>query len=219
MKQLFDAITAGDIGAVTSLLDSDPKLVDSKNDRGMNAFTVAKYNRKEDIARLLLDRGAKMDVHAAAMVGEETRLRELIAADKTCIAAFSHDGWTPLHLAAFFGHTVCAKILIDAGAQVNERSINSMNNMPLHAAASGRKAETVRLLLENGAAVNAKQHGGWTALHAAAQNGDTTIAHLLIGAGADVKARADNNQNALDLALTKGQQEMVYILENYGAAG
>ena len=219
MKQLFDAIKAGDAAAVTALLDSDHAAVDARDDKGVNAFTFAKYNRQEDIARLLLDRGAKIDAHAAAMTGDENRLRHLIAADKSCMAAFSHDGWTPLHLAAFFGQTACAKLLIESGAEVNARSTNAMKNMPLHAAAAGRKTDLVMLLVENGAAVNAQQHGGWTALHAAAQSGDNTIAHLLIGAGADLKLRADNQQSALDLAITKGHQDMVDILENYGAAG
>jgi ankyrin repeat protein len=217
MKQLFDAIKAGDAAAVQSLIDAQPALVDATDDNGLNAFTVAKYNRKDDIARLLLHRGAQLDIHSAAMTGDEARIRTLLAADASLAKALSHDGWTPLHLAAFFGHTGAAKALIDNGAPVNERSTNGMANLPLHAAAAGRKVDMVVLLIEHDAAVNARQHGGWTALHAAAQNGDANIVHVLIGAGADVQARADNNQSALDLAMLKGNQEMVDILEHYGA--
>jgi ankyrin repeat protein len=67
--------------------------------------------------------------------------------------------------------------------------------------------------------VNARQHGGWTALHAAAQSGEVQMAELLIAAGADVQAPADNQQRPWDLALTKGDQPMVDMLEHYGAAG
>lgn len=217
MTQFFDAIKAGDLAAVTTLLNQSPELVDAKDDKGLNAFTVAKYNRKDDIARLLLERGAKLDIHSAAMTGDEARLQALLAEDKSHASAFSHDGWTPLHLAAFFGHTSCAKALIDAGAPVNERGKNQMSNLPIHAAAAGRKVDMIILLIESGASVNARQHGGWTALHAAAQNGDANIVHVLIGGGADLTARADNNQTALDLAMLKGNQEMVDILEHYGA--
>jgi len=217
MKQFFDAIAAGDAGAVQTLLDAQPALVDARDEKGLNAFTVAKYNRKDDIARLLLERGAQLDIHSAAMTGDHARVKTLVAADPALVKTFSHDGWTPLHLAAFFGHVDAAKALIEAGAPVNERGTNQMANLPLHAAAAGRKVDMVVLLIENGANVNARQHGGWTALHAAAQNGDASIAHVLIGTGADLKARAENNQNALDLAILKGNQEMVDILEHYGA--
>lgn len=217
MKQLFDAIKAGDTAAVSAMLDAQPELVNTTGEDGMSAFIVAKYNRKDDIAKLLLDRGATLDIFAASMSGSEARLHEILASQPAAVNEFSKDGWTPLHLAAFFGHESCARTLIAAGAPVNERGRNQMQNMPLHAAAAGRKVDVVIALLEGGAAVNARQHGGWTALHAAAQNGDISIGHVLIGGGADVKARADNNQTALDLAILKGNQDMVDMLEHYGA--
>jgi ankyrin repeat protein len=217
MKQLFDAIQAGDAAAVRSLLDGAPELVNATDDRGIPAFTAAKYNRKDEIAQLLLDRGAKLDIFAASMTGDNGRVRELLGANAEVVRSLSHDGWTALHLASFFGHAECANSLIEAGADVTARSTNPMQNMPLHAAAAGRKIDVVRLLLEKGAPVNAQQHGGWTALHAAAQNGDTEMAEVLIGAGANVTVRADNQQGAWDLAVLKGHQAMVDILENFGA--
>lgn len=217
MKQLFDAIKAGDTAAVAGLLDATPELVNAKDDAGLSAFTVAKYSRREEIAQLLERRGAQLDIFMAAMVGRPDRIHELLEADAKLVSAFSHDGWTALHLASFFGHDKCAELLIGNGAGVDTRSSNQMNNMPLHAAAAGRHIEVARLLLENGAPVNARQHGGWTPLHAAAQNGDTSMAELLIGAGADVKSRADNNQTPLDLALIKGNQDMADVLGNFGA--
>ena len=124
--------------------------------------------------------------------------------DPALIAAHSTDGWTPLHLAAFFGHKELAIRLLERGAEVDARSANAMKNTPLHAATAGRKTELVKLLLDEGADTNARQEGGWTALHAAAQNGDREIVEMLVAHGADLKARADNNQSALDLALTEG---------------
>jgi ankyrin repeat protein len=219
MKELFAAIQAGDTPGVGALLLESPGAVNARNDSGVSAFLFAKYNGKGDIAQLLVDRGAALDVFDVAAAGDAVRLRRMIASDAALAQSFSADGWTPLHLAAFFGHPECAAALLDAGAKVNERSTNAMHNMPIHAAAAGRRTELVRLLIERGAYVNARQHGGWSALHAAAQNGDVTMAQLLIAAGADVPARADNQQTALDLALGRGHQEMVEVLEHYGAAG
>ncbi len=218
MKQLFEAIRAGDTAAVQALVDQNPELARATDESGVPALTLAVYHRKPEIVSLLENGGATADIFSAAMLGRPDLLREILAASPDSVNSFSPDGWTPLHLAAFFGQRECVELLLNAGAKLNERSSNAMQNMPLHAAAPGRHADIVRILLERGAWVNARQHGGWTALHAAAQNGDTALAELLIAAGADVKARADNNQNALDLALTKGHQQMVDMLEHYGAS-
>lgn len=217
MKELFQAIRAGDAAMVKTLLDGNPQLIAAIDDSGLPALTVAIYHHQSDVAALLESRGAPVDVFAAAMSGRAQQVRDAITASPDTINSFSADGWTPLHLAAFFGCRECVEILLNAGAKVNERSTNTMQNMPLHAAAAGRHADIVRLLLERGAWVNARQHGGWTALHSAAQNGDAELAELLIAGGADVKARADNQQTPLDLAMTKGHQHMVEVLEHYGA--
>jgi ankyrin repeat protein len=178
MKELFEAIRAGDQARVKEIVAADPSLA----------------------------------VFAAAIQGDIEQLKNL-----PTTALFSPDGWTPLHLAAFFGQTEAARVLLDQGAEVNARSTNAMENMPLHAAAAGHHIEVVKLLIDRGAPVNARQHGGWTPLHSAAQVGDLEMAKALVAAGADVNARAENNQSPLDLALTKAQQAMVDYLESNGA--
>lgn len=182
MKELFEAIRAGDSSRVAALVEADPSLA----------------------------------IFAAAIQGDADQLETMLAANRSLVTALSTDGWTPLHLAAFFGKMDAARLLLNKGAEVNGRSTNPMRNMPLHAAAAGRHTALAKLLLDHGASPNARQHGGWTPLHAAAQNGDIEMAQTLVAAGADVTARADNNQNAVDLALTKAQQAMVEYLEANG---
>lgn len=183
MKDLFEAIRAGDHARVEEIVAADPSLA----------------------------------IFAAAIQGDTGQLNDLLTANRSLVSAFSTDGWTPLHLAAFFGKTEAVRLLLNKGAQVNVKSTNQMENMPLHAASSGRHVEVAKLLIDHGAPVNARQHGGWAPLHAAAQNGDLELAKILIAAGADINVRAENNQMPLDLALTKGQQAMVDYLESNGA--
>jgi ankyrin repeat protein len=183
MKELFEAVRAGDLARVAALVEADPALA----------------------------------IFAASILGETQQLEELLAANRSLVTSLSSDGWTPLHLAAFFGRKEAVQALLNKGAEVNARSTNPMQNMPLHAAAAGRHAEVATLLLSRGATANARQHGGWTPLHAAAQNGDMEMAKALLYGGADVRSRADNHQTPLDLALTKGQQAMVDFLEANGA--
>jgi uncharacterized protein len=216
MKEFFDAIKAGDLPQVTSLLDGNPALANAE-DNGQKAIFTAMYFGKPEVAKLLEARGAELDIFSASMMGNVAKLEQLLAGDKSLVAQVSHDGWTPLHLAAFFDAEPAVKLLLNHGASVSARATNQMRNMPIHAAAARRSAATVKILIEHGAQVNAQQHGGWMPLHAAAQNGDLLTTALLVDAGADVNARADNNQRPLDLALTKGHQNIVDYLESKGA--
>jgi uncharacterized protein len=219
-KEFFDAIRAGDQESVSGMLAVDAGLLSAKDENGLGAFTAAKYAGRNDLAAMLLEKGVELDIFAACMAGAEQRVVELASAQRELATNYSHDGWTPLHLACFFGHPAIAEYLLNHGADVSARSKNAMQNTPLHAAAAaGRSLEVVRVLIQHGADVNARQHGGWTALHAASQSGNVEMARLLIASGADVKARADNSQNAMDLALTKGHQAVVNLLDEYATGG
>src|SRR5258707_263387 len=114
-KEFFDAIRAGDLPGVTRMLEADAGLLNAVDENGLVAFTVARYSRQDAIAKMLLEKGATLDVCAAAMAGVEDRLVALLAEDRKRTGAYSHDGWTPLHLAAFFGHKGCAEILLAQG--------------------------------------------------------------------------------------------------------
>ena len=214
-RQFFEAIRSGDRDTVVALLSADATLLAAKDEKGLGAFTAAKYSGRNEVAAMLLEKGVKLDVFAACIAGAKEQALELIRENPELVNSYSHDGWTPLHLACFFGQPAVAEALIAQGADVRARSQNPTKNTPLHAAAAGRNGETVRALLEHGAGVNARQEGGWTALHAASQNGDVEMVRLLIAGGADVQIRADNQQNALDLALGKGHQAVVELLDVY----
>jgi ankyrin repeat protein len=183
MKEIFEAVRAGDLSRVATLVEADPSLA----------------------------------IFAAAILGETAKIDELVSGNRSLTSALSDDGWTPLHLAAFFGKEDAARLLLNKGAVVNARSTNALQNTPLHAAAAGKHGTLVKLLIDHGASVNATQHGGWTAMHAAAQTGDIEMARALVAGGADVLVRAENNQTPLDLALTGGKQAMVEFLESNGA--
>ncbi|HTA71889.1 MAG TPA: ankyrin repeat domain-containing protein [Bryobacteraceae bacterium] len=217
-KDFFDAIRAGDRERLTEMIAADEALLRAKDENGIGPFIAAKYSGRNDIAELLLQKGVELDIFAACMAGALQRVAELAREEPALIKSYSQDGWTPLHLACFFNQPAIAEALILEGADVQARSRNAMKNAPLHAAAAGRSRESVRILIEHGADVNAKQEAGWTALHAASQNGDIEMVRLLIAGGAHVHARAENNQNALDLAMTKGHQAVVDILDVYAAS-
>jgi ankyrin repeat protein len=217
MKDLFDAIRAGDLAAVQKLVTDDPARASQRDSTGVSAYIFARYQRQNAIAAWLLAQGLETDIFEATVAGDRARVDELLNKDRSLVRALTKDGWTPLHLAAFFGQQDVAEALIARGADVNTRSLNELRNLPLHAAAAGRSNGVIGVLLGHGADVNARQQGGWTALHAGAQSGDVEMVTALLDAGAEVNARADNSQNPMDLAMTRGHQNIVEILEKRGA--
>jgi uncharacterized protein len=217
LQTFHEDVKRGNLDAVRTALTGDPALLDARNEAGQSAFVLAKYYGQQPTADYLLSLNPKLDVFTACIAGLETAALREIDIDRSLLEAHSNDGWTPLHLAAFFGHLNLAKELLERGANVDALSTNAMRNTPLHAAVAGGKISTTRVLIEHGGNVNARQHGGWTALQGAAQAGNRELVELLIASGADLHARADNNQSALDLALMKGRQDIAAMLEELGA--
>ncbi|MEP7367694.1 MAG: ankyrin repeat domain-containing protein [Acidobacteriota bacterium] len=212
-EQLLDAARAGDIAALETLLATHPETLDHRNHMGQSAVLLAQYHRKPEAVHFLLSHSPDLTLHEACATGIQARAETLLHEVPRMIDAHSPDGFTPLALACFFGHVELAKWLINRGANLDLAAKNQMQVAPLHAAVAGKKLEIVRALVEGGADVNARQHGGFTALHAAAQEGDEALTRYLLEKGADRNARADNNQSAVDLALLRGHAGVVAILE------
>lgn len=184
MQELFDAIAAGDAARVRELVSADATLAGCRDEEGVSARMRARYHGQSEIVGILVDSGPELDVFEAAALGAEERLDELLAHDRSLVGARSADGFTPLHFAAFFGHSEAARLLVERGADVGAVAHNPMQVQPLHSAAAAGCREVVELLLEHGADPNAEQQGGHVALDAARQNGDDEIAELLLAHGA-----------------------------------
>ena len=217
VKSFHEQVKRGDLAGVESALAGDPALLNATNESGQSAFLLAKYYRQEAIAKHLLGLEPSLDIFNLCVAGRTRAALQQLDRDPALLESHSSDGWTPLHLAAFFGHPDLAAALLDRGAKIDARSTNAMTNTPLHAAVAGGNSALVDLLATRGADVNARQEGGWTALQAAAQNGNREMVEVLLARGADIQARAANNQSALDLALSKGHQEIAALLEELGA--
>jgi ankyrin repeat protein len=211
-KQLFDAIHAGDVETLGRLLAGEPALANARNDGGMAPLMMATYFGRRDVADLLIERGAEVDIFVASALGLPDRVEQILRVDQGAIESYSPDGWTPLHLASHFGHAEVVSLLLEQGASVTARSKNDLANMPLHAALAGGHRPVAELLLAHGADVNATQHGGFTPLHAAAENGDPEMVRLLLAQGADSAARADDGRSAIDFANEAGHSELQILL-------
>ena len=209
--RLFEAIQKGNAREVSKLLEEDRALVDAKKS-GVSALLTAVYHRHPEIARIFVEHGAMLDVFEASALGDVERLRELLAEDSSRANAFAPDGFTPLGLAAFFGHSEAVRLLLENGADPNLASANAQRVAPLHSAVAGGKVEIVRMLLARGADVHARQDLGFTALHGAAVGGGEEMIRLLLDQGADPAARNVAGKTPADLARERADKRASEIL-------
>lgn len=200
MTDVFQAVATGDTDAVSDLLRVDRSCARACNDDGITIVLWALYVGQPALAKVLAHAKRDLDVFETAALGETDRLGALLDTETRLACARNVDGYTPLHLAAFFGWPTAAQRLLTAGADADEVAQNSTAVVPLHSAVAGRHPDVVRVLLDAGAQVDARQQGGWTPLHAAAQNADAQSIELLLAAGADPDAVNDAGHTPIDLA-------------------
>ena len=127
-------------------------------------------------ARRLLERGANVhardrngfgSLHLAALHGDNDLVELLLDRHAYIGKSGINTGWTPLHLA--ISHAKTAKHLLDRGACVDEKDPNG--DTALQESARRHFHETVEILLQHGAKIQAKDRQGWTVLDLAL--GDT----------------------------------------------
>jgi hypothetical protein len=94
--EAFVAQAHGDLDAVRSQLEEQPALLNAAWDWGggdwETGLGAAAHMGRRDIALFLLERGARMDVFAAAMLGEVEVVRAVLAAQPSARDALGPHG-------------------------------------------------------------------------------------------------------------------------------
>lgn len=119
------------------------------------------------------------------------------------------------------GDTERCRKLLDEGAPVNARGFvrpsgYDENETPLHKAVSNGHTECARLLISNGADVNARRARDWTPLLVAAYDSNTELCRLLLDNGADPNI-GNEVWTPLKLACQRANTELVELLLERGA--
>lgn len=179
---LMAAARAGSMNAVRVLLVNGADVNAKEGFRGQTALMWAVEQKHADAARILIEHGA--DIHARSDVWSQL---ENTAGNANASGDFemAHGGSTPLLFAARTGDLGTARVLLDAGANVNDTAAAGTSALVV-AAHSGHGA-LAAYLLERGADPNAAA-AGYTALHAAVLRGDLGLVKALLGHGADPNA-------------------------------
>ena len=212
VTQLFDAVRKGDATQVRALMAAEPKLAESRNKDGATPALWAAYTRHAELAPVVL--GAREpDFFEACALGRRDLAAQLLQRDSMLLDGYSGDGFTGLGLSVFFGHHEIAGILVEAGADVNRPSRNSIRVSPLHSAVESGSIPLLDLLLSHGATPDAVEFLEATPLHSAAARGSREMVRKLLAAGADRKRKTKDGKTAADLARQYGHAELAAELE------
>ncbi|HFJ9316942.1 hypothetical protein CN324_09330 [Bacillus anthracis] len=149
----------------------------------------------------------------AVISGNKEKVVGFIKTNPSAVNEFSEDGWTLLHLAAYFGQKEIASFLLESSADIHIRAKNENENTPLQAAIANKQSELVAFLIEKGSEVNVMQSGGWTGLHEAALLGNEEIIMLLLENGANKTIKKNDGKTAYDIALEKGHNHLLHYLQ------
>ncbi len=222
MSDLMEAAKAGDRERVRELLRDSaasrasaslPEAGSAKAaEGGESALMAALYRGHREIAGEIADAqvaaGTPLDVFAAAALGRDDQLARALA-DPAAVTAYAYDGWTALHLAAFFGHLDATARLLESGASLAAVSRNPLANTPLHAAVAGGHVEVSLFLIARGADVDATDSGRHTPLHIAAEAGYLPVVEALLARGADPHAVDLEDKTPLSRAAARNHTAVV----------
>lgn len=126
-------------------------------------------------------------------------------------------GWTPLMLACEKGHLEVAKLLVEAGADVDRQTTSHTLATPLHIAAEKGHTEVVKFLLDSSNTnVNKEMARGFTPLMVAVGRGYVDIAEELVKSGASISKALEDGNTPITIAKHYGHFEIAEMLVEVG---
>lgn len=218
MTKLHDAVRAGDLSLVESLIESGTNV----NLRDENGQTPLHYAVEEDFVEcieVLVKHGANLhtiDNYGfspfvwAVVAGQEGATTRLLSMGADA-GSISVDGKSALAWAAGLGWSPTAEILVEHHASISDTR-NTQQTLPLEEAAASGNLPAVRLLLERSGDPNHRDRDGWSAIHWAAEEGHLEVVRLLLGAGASPDAVSSYGTSPLHCAANGGHVPIVSLL-------
>ncbi|GBM44967.1 Ankyrin repeat domain-containing protein 17 [Araneus ventricosus] len=196
-------------------------------DRGLKDMTPlmeAANAGNTDIVKLLIQHGADVNAQTsqekklkgAKVKNQDMNMKSQQEIHGAIPSIVCPEGNTPLMFACAAGHVDIVRILLDAGARVEDHNENG--HTPLMEAASAGHVEVAKLLVERGASINTHSNEfKESALTLACYKGHLEMVRFLLEAGADREHKTDEMHTALMEASMDGHVEVARLLLDSGA--
>jgi ankyrin repeat protein len=171
MHSVFGLIDSGDAVAVAEALASDPSAAVQHDEQGLTVLMRAAY-RGGAVFAAVRAADPPLEPFDHIVIGAAEHLPEP--------DAWTPDGFTPLHIAAFANNAEAARKLLAAGADPDVLARASFARVtPLGTCAFAGATDVARVLLEHGADPTIAEDGRTTPLASALANGHEELAALL----------------------------------------
>lgn len=203
---IHNACRQGDIDAVRAMIAADPAIVDTDDEHGWRPVFHAALWRHEPVVRLLIGSGADLAAHDGYVMhyaGEVPNNKPIVSLLVQYGALDAHvrptgDLSRQLLAAVFLGDVERLRSLLSRHPHLASTS-DGRGDQPIHHAARNGDTSIVRVLIEQGADVNAETDRGHTVLYCAGGHGHLGTLQLLLESGADCDAKfTDDGKTLLD---------------------
>ena len=182
-NNIFNLINENNINKLESI---NSNVLKSKNNDGDTPLMYAILKDKIDIAKLLIDKGCKLDMQ-------------------------NNDGDTPLMLSVKYSKDI-PKLLIESGCNLNLQ--DKAGNTPLMISILKGRIDIARLLIESGCYLNLQNSRDYTALMFAVGFNEINTTKLLIESGCNLNKRNKDKDTALMIAIKYKNIEIAQLLIN-----
>jgi uncharacterized protein len=157
---LMTTARSGNADAVKALLSHGANVNAQETYRGQTALMWAAGERHADVVKLLLAHGADWKIQSSY---RETKLPKLSAASS--VTPFARGGFTAFLFTAREGDIETAKVMLDAGVDINQTDIDGTSGMIV--SIMNKHYTFAKFLLDRGADPNVTDVKGRAALYAA----------------------------------------------------
>ncbi len=216
---LYEAVKSNNIEAISFLLDAGADPNGIQGDEGA-PLDLAINLKREEIITLLSENGAQPERLKGdllqALYEQDTKAIKTIAHTIDLNFFFNEIRLSPLLVSIkYLDEPKITAIFLDNGAKIDMLDAETQQSALHFSVIENRSLSLIRLLLDQGAAVNHQDAEGMTSLMYAAQNGSIEIVELLLKYKATPSLKNNNSFTASELAESNGHESIKEIITSF----
>lgn len=209
---IFDVALKDEPELLRSALPRGKAVTAIRNPDGVSLLLFCCYRGLDRNREALLAIAPDLPLHEAVALGRAERVHEILQQEPWTANTLSADGWTPLHLAAFFRQNLILYMLLEHGADAAMFARAVEQNLPIHAACGAGNEEAALALVPLTPDLDLPQAHGYTPLHLAAAHGMEAVVIEMLKAGADRTLYNKEGRTARYIAQAAGHEALAMLL-------